>query len=287
MSEAFDDVCSDFEANDENIEVDSDDNRACFDFDAFDDVLVDLEADENGSVDDLTEDSRNCEDDFRYGLNSDGFDDVFIDLEPSDDFEADEPNFAFSEDDFKAGFDFDVFEEIFADDEAGDDTSVEEMNFVDSEASCVPDSFEDADCDPLESFEPADSKYFISDDDFDAFEDVFINDDARDDNTLDKLTKCDKNSDENSKADKEDDSNKYDEKSDDDFKDSEISYDVPVDVKGRALDEYEVLGDGRDFEGSDGVCSDLKATQENPLSDSDVLDGVEADDKTLLFEEFA
>ena len=299
-SEAFDDECRNFEA-----EVNSDDNRACFDFEAFDDVLVDLEDDENGSVDDITEDCKKFEDDFRSCFISDGFDDVFVDLDASDDtsdvdgksredFKEDKLKYFFAEDDFKAGFDSDVFEELFVDKEAGDDSSAEEMKFVDSEAGCVPDFFKDDDCDLLESFEQSDLGYLISDDDFG---DVFINVDARDDSTLDKLTDSDKNSDENSKVDidsnalddnkdgrwLDDHSKKYDENSDDDFKDSEISYDVSVDDKGRSIDEYEVFRDGMDFEGSDGVCSDLKATND---WDSEVLDSVKDDDITLLIEDF-
>lgn len=105
---------------------------------------------------------------------------------------------------------------------------------------------------------------------------------ARDDSTLDKLTDSDKNSDDNSEAgidsnaweDKnkdvrrpDDHSNKYDAIVDD-FKDSEILYDVLIDDIGRDLNE------------------DLKATKENSLLDSDVLDGVEAGDNILLSEEF-
>ena len=218
-----------------------------------------------------------------------------VDGKSREDFKEDKLKYVFAEDDFKAGFDSDVFEELFVDKEAGDDSSAEEMNFVDSEAGCVPDFFKDDDCDLLESFEPSNLRYSISDDDFG---DVFINVDARDDSTLDKLTDSDKNSDENSKADidsnalddnkdgrwLDDHSKKYDENSDDDFKDSEISYDVSVDDKGRSIDEYEVFRDGMDFEGSDGVCSDLKATND---WDSEVLDSVKDDDITLLIEDFA
>lgn len=104
-------------------------------------------------MDGFTEDCKNFEDDFISGFSSDGVDDVFIDLETSDDtsdadgksrddFEEVESKYVLSVEDFKAGFDS-------VDDEAGDDASVEEMNFVDSEAGCVPDSFEDVDCDPL------------------------------------------------------------------------------------------------------------------------------------------
>ena len=66
-------------------EVNSDDNKACFEFEVSDDVLEDVEADENCSVDDFTEDCKNFEDDFRSGFNSDDFDNMCIELEASDD----------------------------------------------------------------------------------------------------------------------------------------------------------------------------------------------------------